>query len=416
MFREMMVIVEKEMHRVFSDRRLLMTTFVVPFLSIFIMYSIMGTMLDRFVEDIETHTSQIYVYQSPESFKRILENESQNEEYEFKVTYIQDEKEVSVVKNKIKLGEIEALVVFDAQFDQTINRYQTSEKLPQIQTYYNPSEEYSSKARNGVLKEAFENYKNAILAQRLGGELQAQVFALDPLKDETQLFDEKKAAGKELGNLLPFLITLFLFSGAMSLGMETIAGEKERGTLATMLVTPIRRDSIAFGKILSLSILAMVSSLSSFAGILASMPFASKLLRGDSVSEGAQNAMALPFGALDYVMLLGVMVTMVLIFVAIVCVVSLYAKSMKEAGAYATPIYLVVMVIGILTMFSQEITPMWAYAIPVYGSIMSIKAIFMYEYSWMAFSLTIGVSCLTISALVFLCKTMFNNERIIFNQ
>lgn len=68
------------------------------------------------------------------------------------------------------------------------------------------------------------------------------------------------------------LMLIFLYSGCMSIAPDSIAGEKERGTLATMLVTPMKRGNLAVGKILSLGTLALLSGLSSFIGTITSLP------------------------------------------------------------------------------------------------------------------------------------------------
>ena len=68
--------------------------------------------------------------------------------------------------------------------------------------------------------------------------------------------------------IMPMLMVSFLFSGSMGVAPEAIAGEKERGTMATLLVTPINRAHIAIGKILSLSVIALLSGLSSFLGVI----------------------------------------------------------------------------------------------------------------------------------------------------
>lgn len=70
-------------------------------------------------------------------------------------------------------------------------------------------------------------------------------------------------------SMLPMLLMIFLFTGCMSVAPESIAGEKERGTIATLLVTPVKRSHIAIGKIIALSIIALLSGISSTLGIRA---------------------------------------------------------------------------------------------------------------------------------------------------
>ena len=68
--------------------------------------------------------------------------------------------------------------------------------------------------------------------------------------------DEQKAGGKALGMMLPYFVTILLFAGAMGLGTDMVAGEKERGTMASMLVAPIKRSSIVLGKVFALMIIS----------------------------------------------------------------------------------------------------------------------------------------------------------------
>ena len=68
------------------------------------------------------------------------------------------------------------------------------------------------------------------------------------------------------------LLLIFVISGAMSITPESVAGEKERGTIATILVTPVRRSYVAIGKILALSAFSLIGATSSFLGTVLSLP------------------------------------------------------------------------------------------------------------------------------------------------
>ena len=72
--------------------------------------------------------------------------------------------------------------------------------------------------------------------------------------------DDQKASGKALGMMLPYFITILLFAGAMGIGTDMIAGEKERGTMASLLVTPVKRKSIVLGKVFALMTISGISS------------------------------------------------------------------------------------------------------------------------------------------------------------
>jgi sodium transport system permease protein len=71
-----------------------------------------------------------------------------------------------------------------------------------------------------------------------------------------------------LSAMLPYLVLIYVFAGAMNIGLDATAGEKERGSLASVLVNQVSRTSIALGKIMYVVSAGLINSLSSFAGIL----------------------------------------------------------------------------------------------------------------------------------------------------
>ena len=86
------------------------------------------------------------------------------------------------------------------------------------------------------------------------------IFTVNSDNDEAKLQDDSKAGGKMLGMVLPYIISILLCAGAMSLGSDSIAGEKERGTMATMLVLPVKRSHIVYGKLLALMTLSAMTA------------------------------------------------------------------------------------------------------------------------------------------------------------
>ena len=75
------------------------------------------------------------------------------------------------------------------------------------------------------------------------------VFTVNSDNPDMVIQDEEKAGGKVLGMMLPYFVTILLFAGAMGIGTDMVAGEKERGTMASLLVSPIKRSSIVLGKV-----------------------------------------------------------------------------------------------------------------------------------------------------------------------
>ena len=136
-------------------------------------------------------------------------------------------------------GTIDLLAVFPENFLEQVNHYAEGGVHPDVETYYNPTESYSQLARERFVS-AMQEYEKQLLADRFGGEDMLTAFTVDAATGGNVIMDTKKAGSEYLSMMLPYLITLLLFAGTMSLGTDTISGEKERGTMAGMLVTPVQ--------------------------------------------------------------------------------------------------------------------------------------------------------------------------------
>ena len=89
----------------------------------------------------------------------------------------------------------------------------------------------------------------------------ANKFDINAGEGTYDLASERDTSATFFAALLPMLLMIFLFSGCMAVAPESIAGEKERGTITTILVTPIRRSDLAIGKITALSVIALLSGI-----------------------------------------------------------------------------------------------------------------------------------------------------------
>ncbi|GKX28568.1 hypothetical protein SH1V18_10480 [Vallitalea longa] len=397
----------KELKRVFTDRRLVFSAIILPAISIFVVYTIMGSMMDNMLDDIEEHTSIVYVQNAPEGFEKNIDEEKLN----MKISYIDNTMDTSSIKDQIKNGEVDLIVQFEEGFLDRVNNYESEKLPPQVKTFYNPSEEYSSDSRNRFIENPLEKYKNQILTNRFGDIKNIKAFDVDRNYEESIIVDEKKASGQGMSMLLPMLISIILFSGAMGIGIDTIAGEKERGTMATLLLTPVKRETIALGKVIGLGIIAIISALVSFAAIIASMPFASKMLTGGADMDLG----ALKFSGVQLLQLLIIMITLVGIFVGLICLLSVRARTVKEAGTYVTPVFMIVMIASFSTMFKGGATELYHYAIPVYGSVSALKAALSFELTMNQFLVT-AISAFIVSLiLVKLITHTFNDEKVMLN-
>lgn len=379
------IIMKKELFRVFQDKRLVFSMFILPGLLIFLLYSIMGSAFEKEETPIDNKYTVAILNDSAKNPFITYINDSEYKGTLEKVDATNEEELMLRIKSK----DLHCLIIFPADFDANV----TANKKTDVKVIYNSAYNQSNSAYyiiDGLLKGFNKNLMGM-----------DDVFEVESVTH----YDEKKANAEGFAMMLPFLIITFLFSAVLSVTPESIAGEKERGTIATLLVTPTRRRDIALGKIIGLSILSVLGAISSFIGVIASLP---KLLGSGSVDMYS-------FG--DYAWILVILIVLVLLIVAVMAVLSAYAKNIKEATMYAMPLLLISMVVGIMSMISNGASHnIFEYFIPIYNSVICLSGIFSFDINVSSILITIGSNLAITGVFVYILTKMFNSERIMFDK
>ena len=370
-------IFQKEMARIFRDKKMVFSVFILPVAIMIGILMVTGTFQRRMLSNIEGHPPVVYVENEPESFQQF------REAAEIKVKPVK-EGEVEKVKEKILKGDVDLLLSFPENMDHKIAEYQTGDEIPEILPYYNPGEDYSKEAFDTVGGTLLETYRQVLLGQRVGNLEQIEIFKVDRESEAIQIKDEDKVNGKVLGMMLPYFITILLFAGAMGLGVDMITGEKERGTMASLLVTPVKRSSIVLGKVFALMALTGISSVIYVAAMVACMPIMAKTM-GGNIGDGFKISMDVK----QIIMLGALLIALSFLYSTLIALVSVFAKSMKEASSYIMPMYMLILVIGLSTMFSFGNTPESSYWIPVYNSSVVLKEILTQEVTILHYVITL---------------------------
>ena len=384
-----LTIIKKEFSRFFRDRRLVIGTLLLPGLLIFVLYTLMGTV---FADTSETYTAN--VVNPSEAFASLVAPEG--EDAAILLSEI-EESDLDAAKAEVKNGDADLVIVFPEGFDQALAGGQTYPvgQAPNVEVWYDSAQMRSATAYNTVagLLDTLEDMVSSRFDVNLsgGGDLST--------KAETE--------ASYYAMLLPFLVLTFLFSGCLGIAPESIAGEKERGTIATLLVTPIRRSELVIGKICSLSVLSALSAISSFIGTFLAMP----KLMGGNIGD-----MFAAYTAGDYLALFAVMLSAVLLIVCIISILSAYAKSVKEATAFAMPVMIIVMLLGLSSMIFGTVKNPAAFLIPAYNCVQMMSQIFSRALSPVCLVITLASNAVYIGLLVFALTKMFKSEKCMFNN
>lgn len=391
-----LTIIKKEFDRVFRDRQLMFTTIILPGLLIYFIYSFMGSSADKLTQQNREKSVTVQVDNLPQSVAQSFNALSGN------VTLSQSafgQAEIDALKDK---NVNTVLVRFPADFDAAVSTYTTADSTPapNIEIYYNSTNEATQRIYS-IICGALGGYEESI-----GNRF--DINRADSPDVRFNQANDEQVSGQILGRLLPMLILIMLFSGVMSVAQNSIAGEKERGTIATLLVTPMHRSELAFGKIVAISGISLLSAISSFIGIVLSLP---------NMIGGMGGAVSFNYGTSDYIILFAIIISTVLIMAAIVSILSTLAKDVKNAASLCMPLMLVMVFLGIISMLSSDISTNTAvYLIPFYNSTLAMTALLQHELALLNAVVTVGANIAYTVCAVWVLTKMFNNEKVMFSR
>lgn len=379
----------KEFRRFFRDRRMIMTL-VMPALILYVTYSfLLPAVMVAMSQEKEPAT--LYAINLPETLKKeiaainckLVEGETSDEDS---------------FKMKLSDNEDSVLLVFPADFAEEVNVYDATsgEEAPNIELLYN-SVSTSANTVFSNLIEVLDKYESAM----------SNKFDINRNIDYDIASDED-VTGMLFSQIMPMLLMMFLFTGCMSFAPDSIAGEKERGTIATMLVTPINRYEIVVGKIIAFGTIAVLSGGLTFLAVATSIP--------NLVGMTAAGMSFSGYVATDYVFLLLTILSTVLLMISSVSLISAYAKTTKEAVSLVSPLMILVIFISMTALQGGSADSKFLFLIPFYNSVQSMVGVFSYNYSGLNVLLSVISNLVYSIALVFAISKMFNNERVMFSK
>ena len=399
------VILSKELKRVFGDKKMVFSLFILPIILIAGIYGMMFFLVDKQKSSINEHVSEVFVQNMPDNFSELMSKHT-----ECNINVIPAGESADTYKDKLLDGTYDLVVVFPENFYENFKNADATSALPDIKTFYNPSEDNSGEARTRFTETYLEEYKQLLLNERFGSLNYAMVFSVDADNPDMIVQDDGKATGKILGTIIPYLITILIFGGAMGLGVDTIAGEKERGTIANLLISPIKRVDIIMGKIAAIAIVSVLS-----AGVYVISFIGSAVVLSKKSGMGEMfSRLSLNFTSVQIVQFVVLLLGLVLLYVGIIGFVSLMAKNIKEAQSFIMPVYIIVMFAGMITMYSGDVTS-GSYMIPVYNTSAAFKGIFERTITMNQYLTSTIITYAFAGVMVCLMAKAMNSEKIMLN-
>lgn len=321
-------------------------------------------------------------------------------------------------KQRITDKKLRAAVEIPADFDAVLARGGTT-----VVKLYNYESELRSGFAVGELRRFFTDYRDRIITARLTEHgLPAVLVKPFEVKAEN-VAPPEKVGGNTIGGLIPYLFILLCFTGAMYPAMDLTAGEKERGTMETILCSPVARVDLVLGKflmVLTASLATVVWSLISMGltFIIGGLLLAKTAAGGATVAAAkggtAQVAVLPTIDPLGTLTVLAMVLPVAVLFSAVLMALSLFAKSLKEAQSYVSPLIIVVIVPAMMGLLpGVELNARLA-LVPILNIALVSKELVSGVFHWNYLALIFGSTCLYAAFALGLCVRMFNREEVMF--
>ena len=325
-------IFKKELIDVLRDRRTLFFMVVIPVVVMPVLIFI---------------SLKFQEYQNKKSEEKILNIALVNESGDTKIRdYILNQKGVNLIED-IDADSLEAGIKSDSlQGGLYIGRNFlddiSTNQMGAIEIYYKSSDLMSKAKRR--MNNALEQYKNEIVTDRLSQYNLGQDL-LEPIEIiNRDMSTKKETVGKLVGGLIPYMLVMFIFLGAMYPAIDLGAGEKERGSLETLLSSPATKFEITMGKLMVVSLTGLASGLISVIGISFPMYFI------DNIPEQIKSTVLEIISPFMIISIVFLMIPIAIFFASMLLSISFYARSFKEAQSLMGPLNIAIIIPLMLTL------------------------------------------------------------------
>jgi len=353
--KEVLHIARKEFKDTVRDKRTLMAMIVVPLLLFPVIFTVVSGLQSESMEKAMSRELKVAVAgsQVPSGLQAQLESGPNLR----LISFGQD----TSYRRYVRSDSLDAAITVPPDFQSRVDNMQTG----RLQLYYHSTEEGVEQRLTALL----DQYKAKLRRQRLAM-LDISEEAIQPLQvDKMDMATMQEKIGKYVGGFIPYIFIIFCFIGAMYPAIDLFTGEKERGTIETILTTPVKRIHILTGKMSVVVATGIISALLAIVGLFGGLNFAGTLPA--QITQVTGDILQPKF----ILLLLSMLIPLTIFFAGIMIPISIYAKSFKEAQSIITPINILVILPGIVGLLPGVELTLQTALIPVVNIALATKDI-----------------------------------------
>jgi sodium transport system permease protein len=308
-------------------------------------------------------------------------------------------------RSQINAKRLRAVVEFPPGFEQMLQ--QNPNESQTVVVYYNGSDQRSEEAARDI-QNTIRQFSEELVQARLAEHHLPDDIGTPFQVTKQNVATAEKVGGNILGMLLPYFIIVLSLTGAMYPAMDVTAGEKERGTIETILASPVRRTELVLGKFL------LVFATSTVTTALAIASFSITALAGASLLARVSEKLVFAISGKAAVAVFFMVLPLAVTFSAGLMAIALVARSYREAQTYLAPLLFVVILPAVAAMLpGMEISPRLA-LVPVLNVSLIAKEIFVGNYPWKLIGIIFGSTCLYAAVALFFAVRQFQREEVLF--
>ncbi|HEV2474018.1 MAG TPA: ABC transporter permease subunit, partial [Chthonomonadales bacterium] len=388
-----LVVFRKEFREMFRDKRTVYTVIVSPLLITPALMAFVGTMIVNRVKSDQAERFRIGLASPALS------------------SFLQADRNLSIkpvapaqAAAAVASHALQAVVMAPGNCQALLNAGRT---VP-VRILFDGGNENSHSAM-GRVTDLFRAQADKLVAARLRGHGLSTQLA-DPFETTPQpVASGGTSATLLLSIMLPYVLALSGVAGGMYAANDLVAGEKERGSLETLLVTPVSRRDLVTGKFLAVACACLISSLLAVIGIL--LPF---LLPLKAFSWIARGGISISIPAACAILL--VQLPLAVLFAGLLIGISTFSRNQKEAQAYLGPLMLLIVVPSMMSMFLKPRPGLAVALVPVLNATMVLKQALGGTYEPLFVAVAFAASALYACAAVGFAARLFESETVLLKS
>jgi sodium transport system permease protein len=388
-------IFKKELIDTLRDRRTVLMMIVIPVLIFPIILNIFMTISHSFQEEAANKPVKIGVIGTKEDYLSVQLSKLPELLGKQEVIYYEDSTQLA---NDLKIDSIQFGVLQPKNFEADLKAMNPTS----LNILYNGTDV--------GMQERAEKYidfiKNSEQNKRYN-ELKIDILKINPFQaNYTNIASQKEMIGKLAGGILPYIFIAFGFIGCMYPAIDLFTGEKERGTIETLLTTPVARWKILTGKMGVVVLSGLLAATSALLGLYMSIEVF-HLVEDSQLLEIIHSILSPTFILLLFALLL----PLTIFFAGVMIPIAIYAKTFKEAQSMITPLNIIMVLPAMIGFFPGIELNAKTAAIPVVNIVLATKELIAGTLPIGLLSISFGIMVLLALVAVFISYRQFDNEK-----